>query len=250
MLSMFDMIITSLDNSKIVEVSKLSDKKYRKQTGKYVIEGVRLVEDAIKYGANIVAVYVKESVSDKFAYANQTVVSDKVFAKICDTVNNQGVLAVAEKKNNSLLPPIGNSLVLDCLQDPGNVGTLIRTAVACGFTDIYAVNTVDLYSPKVLRSAMSAHFCINLHECENVEQVYEQLQNVETVACDMNGDNIFEARFDGNVALVLGNEGNGLSEYAKKHCNLTVSLPMANNFESLNVAVAGSVIMYQIYSKK
>lgn len=244
------MVITSLDNSKIVEVYKLFDKKYRKQTGRYVIEGARLVDDAFKYGANIVAVYVRESVASKFNYANQVVVADKVFSKICDTVNNQGVLAVAEKKNSAVLQPIGDTLVLDSLQDPGNVGTLIRSAVACGFTDIYAVNTVDLYSPKVLRSAMSAHFCINLHECENISEAYEFLHNVDIFACDMNGVNVFETAFNGTVALVLGNEGNGLSEYARCNSDKIVSLPMENNFESLNVAVAGSVIMYQVYSKK
>lgn len=243
------MVITSLDNAKIVEVSKLFDKKNRKQSGRYVIEGVRLIDDAIKYGANIVSVFVKESVADKYDYADKVVVADRVFAKICDTVNNQGVVAVAEKSREDNLLPVGNVLVFDGLQDPGNVGTLLRTAVACGFTDVYAVNTVDMYSPKVLRSAMSAHYCIKLHECNSLEQVFEYLKELEIVACDMVGDNIFETQFCKNVALVLGNEGNGLSEYSRRNTMRTVSLPMANSFESLNVAVAGSVIMYQIYSK-
>ncbi len=243
------MVITSLDNAKIVEVSKLFDKKNRKQSGRYVIEGVRLIDDAIKYGANIVSVFVKESVADKYDYAGKVVVADRVFAKICDTVNNQGVVAVAEKSREDNLLPVGNVLVFDGLQDPGNVGTLLRTAVACGFTDVYAVNTVDMYSPKVLRSAMSAHYCIKLHECNSLEQVFEYLKELEIVACDMVGDNVFETQFCKNVALVLGNEGNGLSEYSRRNTMRTVSLPMANSFESLNVAVAGSVIMYQIYSK-
>ncbi len=158
-------------------------------------------------------------------------------------------MAVAEKSREDNLLPVGNVLVFDGLQDPGNVGTLLRTAVACGFTDVYAVNTVDMYSPKVLRSAMSAHYCIKLHECNSLEQVFEYLKELEIVACDMVGDNVFETQFCKNVALVLGNEGNGLSEYSRRNTMRTVSLPMANSFESLNVAVAGSVIMYQIYSK-
>ena len=145
------MVITSLDNAKIVEVSKLADKKYRKLTGQYVIEGARLVADALRHGATLDAVYVRESNSTDYNFNNQTIVSDRVFAKMCDTVNSQGVLAVVKKRENDLTKPNGNCLVLDGLQDPGNVGTLIRTAVACGFTDIYAVNSVDLYSPKVLR---------------------------------------------------------------------------------------------------
>lgn len=244
------MIITSLDNAKIVEVAKLSDKKHRKQSGKYVIEGVRLVNDAFKYGANVVSVFVKESVADSFGYENQIVVSDKVFAKMSDTVNAQGVLAVAQRKTIALRKPIGNCLILDQLQDPGNVGTLIRTAVACGFTDIYAVKSVDLFSPKVLRSAMSAHFCINLHESESMQNVFALLDDVEILAADMYGENVFSAKVSSQCALVVGNEGNGISDYVKTHVNKTLSLPMENSFESLNAAVAGSVIMYQIYSKQ
>ena len=248
------MIITSLDNAKIVEVAKLSDKKYRRLTHRYVIEGAKLVSDAAKHGANIVSLYVRESNVGDFDFDFlgqdiQTVVSDKVFAKMCDTVNSQGVLAVVQMNESQNVGPKGNCLVLDGLQDPGNVGTLIRTAVACGFTDIYAVNSVDLYSPKVIRSAMSAHFCIKLHEMDSIEQVFSLLKGVETVSAHMGGTSVFSARFGKRVALILGNEGNGLSDYSLAHATKTVALPMENGFESLNVAVAGSVIMYQIYSQ-
>lgn len=243
------MVITSHDNAKIAEIVKLSQKKYRRLTRRYVIEGARLVTDAIRHGANVVAVYVSESVASEYSFDNQTVVADRVFGKIADTVSTQGVLAVVEMSDDELLPPEGNCLVLDGLQDPGNVGTLIRTAAACGFTDVYAVSSVDLYSPKVLRSAMSAHFCVRLHELGDVEQAFTLLNGVEIVCADMGGSSVFEADFSAKTALVLGNEGNGLSQYSKTHATRTLALPMANGFESLNVAVAGSVIMYQIYAK-
>ena len=242
------MVITSLDNARIVEVAKLSDKKYRRLSGQYVIEGARLVSDALRHGATVTSVYVRESDATNYNFDNQVVVSDKVFAKMCDTVNSQGVLAVVRNRESELSKPKGNCLVLDGLQDPGNVGTLIRTAVACGFTDIYAVNSVDLYSPKVLRSAMSAHFCVKLHELESIEQIFDLLEGTQTVSAHMDGENVFSTRFGKRVALILGNEGNGLSDYSRKHAAKTVALPMENGFESLNVAVAGSVIMYQIYS--
>ncbi len=243
------MIITSIDNAKVADAVKLSDKKYRKATGRYIIEGARLVLDAVKYGADIKSVFVKESAADAFSFENTIIVSDRVFAKMCDTVNSQGILAVAQKKEDSGVAPAGNCIVLDGLQDPGNVGTLVRTAAACGFTDVYAVNCVDIYSPKVLRSAMSAHFCLNIHEINSIENAFDILNGIEIIACDMDGVNVFERKFEKQLALVLGNEGNGLSEYSKTHCNSTVSLPMANNFESLNVAVAGSVIMYRVFSQ-
>ncbi len=244
------MVITSLDNAKIAEVKRLYDKKYRRMCGRYIIEGIRLVNDAVKYGAKITSVFVKESIASNYNFDNQVIVSDKIFSKISDTVNGQGVLAVAEKFVSELKPPRSNALVLDCVQDPGNAGTLIRTAVACGFTDIYAVNSVDLYSPKVLRSAMSAHFCLNLYESGSLEETFEALRNSEIIACDLDGENVFKSSTSGKVALVLGNEGNGLSEYSKMNCHRAVTLPMAGKFESLNVAVAGSVIMYKIFSER
>ena len=243
------MIITSTDNAKVAEVTKLYDKKYRKAYGKYVIEGERLVNDAIKYGAQITSVFVRESTACKYNYLNQTVVADKVFAKMCDTVSSQGVLAVASKPIEKRSYNGGNCLILDGLQDPGNVGTLLRSAAACAFTDVYAVNCADVYSPKVLRSAMSAHFCLKLHESDNLAEVFASLDGLEIIACDMCGSNAFERKYDKKSALIVGNEGNGLSDYAKTHADCTVSLPMANGFESLNAAVAGIVIMYQVFSQ-
>ena len=243
------MVITSFDNAKVAEVIKLADKKYRKTLSRYVIEGARLVSDAVKYGAEIVSVFVAESVASIYDYENKIVVSDKVFAKMSDTVSSQGILAVVNKPQSEHILQRGNCLILDGLQDPGNVGTLMRTAVACNFSDIYAVNSVDMYSPKVLRSAMSAHFCLNLHETSSLADVFGSLCEYEIIACDMNGESAFKRAYTGNVALVLGNEGNGLSEYSKTHSDIVVSLPMANDFESLNVAVAGSVIMYQVFSQ-
>ncbi len=246
------MIITSAVNEKIAHAAKLLDKKYRKRYSQYLIEGARLLTDALVHGADVAEIFVKQSVADKFAFEGQIAVADGVFAKLSDTVNSQGVVAVVNCAPDALSAPQGNCLVLDGLQDPGNLGTLIRTAAACGFTDIYAVNCVDAYSPKVLRSAMSAHFCLNICQCNALAPVLDVLRRagVTVVAADMGGDNVFDCRFGTPVALVLGNEGNGLSDEARRGADLTVSLPMrSNGVESLNVSVAGSVIMYQIYSQ-
>ena len=237
-----------MDNVKVQEVAKLADKKYRKLSQSYVIEGERLVRDAILHGAKVLNIFIAESAKGKLDFADAIVVSDRVFSKMSTTVNSQGVLAVAQIPQAQLSAPKGNCLILDNLQDPGNIGTLIRTAVACGFTDIYAVNCADVYSPKVVRSAMSAHFCLNLHQTDDIKKVFEVASNCTILACDMGGKNIFDCKFDCNVALVLGNEGNGLSNFSRQNAHQTISLPMANNFESLNVSVAGSVIMYQIYA--
>ena len=242
-----DMIITSEHNEAVSEVKKLLDKKYRKLLGKYVIEGERLVADAIRYGADVQRIFIRAGSEDKFSFADATVVEGRVFDKMTDTVCSQGVLAVVRIKTPPLAPPQGNALVLDGLQDPGNVGTLIRTAAACGFTDVYAVNCADVYSPKTLRAAMSAHFCVNVYLSEDISAVLK-LQGGNLLAADMAGENVFCVDVRGRTTLVVGNEGNGLSAESRRAAKL-VSLPMRNGFESLNAAVAGSVIMYQINHK-
>lgn len=244
-------MITSADNSKLVACRKLADKKYRRISGDFVVEGERLVADAVRYGVVPKTVFVKESVADKFlgCYLDAVVVSDKAFATISDTVNSQGIVAVCHAEQSNLQSAHGNCLVLDGLQDPGNVGTLLRTAAATGFDCVYAANSVDLYSPKVLRSAMGAHFCLKLFQTESVAAVFDILEGSHDVVCaDMGGSNVFEERFDKPVALVVGNEGNGLSDLSRSRATKIVSLPMTNNFESLNAAVAGSVLMYQIFA--
>lgn len=243
------MVITSLDNAKLLATRKLADKKYRRQTGNFVAEGERLVADAVRYGADIETIFVKESLADKFlgTYPQATVVADKAFATISDTVNSQGIVAVCHVAQSELQPCMGNCLVLDGLQDPGNVGTLLRTAAATGFDCVYAANSVDLYSPKVLRSAMGAHFCLTTQQTDDLARLYDMLAPTHEIVCaDMGGNNVYEESFVKPVALVVGNEGNGLSELSRARAAKTVSLPMTNKFESLNAAVAGSVLMYHI----
>ena len=243
------MVITSFDNAKIQLAAKLLDKKFRKSEGKYLIEGERLVRDAILHGAKVESVFVRQSDADKYAFNDAIVVADKVFGKLTDTISPQGVIAVVCKEAERASTPVGNCLVLDGLQDPGNVGTLLRSAVACGFSDVFAVNSVDLYSPKVLRSAMSAHFCVELHESQSIEDVLQTLSATRQVfACDMGGENVFDVDFANPCAVVVGNEGNGISDYTKSHAKI-VALPMRGELESLNAAIAGSVVMYQIFSK-
>lgn len=242
------MVITSNTNNQITLLRKLqTDKKYRVAEGKYCIEGERLVKEAIKFGKQILAIYVAESVQDKFAFdANcpTVVVSDNVFASISQTVSTQGVVAVVALPTANLAAPKGKCLILENIQDPGNLGTLLRTAVATGYDDVYLCNSTDVYAPKVIRSAMSAHFALNLH-FGSVQQVFDVVSPVCQLVCaDMDGTNAFQFVASKPVALLLGNEGNGVSDFAKANCHNVVSLPMKNNLESLNVAVAGSVLMY------
>lgn len=243
------MVITSASNSKVLLVRKLQDKKYRNRFKQYCIEGVRLYQEALRFGKKPLEVFVKQSLSDKLNIDGATVVEDNVFDKMSDTVSSQGLIAVLPIEDNDTVAS-GNCLVLDSLQDPGNVGTLLRTACATGFDTVYLYRCVDVYSPKCVRSAMSAHFAINLVIVEDFDVLKQRISNCRVVCADMDGKDVSQFQYNEPIALVLGNEGNGIGDYFNEISDDVVSLSMKNNLESLNVAVAGSILMYILGGKQ
>ena len=180
------MVITSASNSKVLLVRKLQDKKYRNRFKQYCIEGVRLYQEALRFGKKPLEVFVKQSLSDKLNIDGATVVEDNIFDKMSDTVSSQGLIAVLPIEDNDTVAS-GNCLVLDSLQDPGNVGTLLRTACATGFDTVYLYRCVDVYSPKCVRSAMSAHFAINLVTLDDFDVLKQRISNCRVVCADMEG---------------------------------------------------------------
>ena len=243
------MVITSASNSKVLLVRKLQDKKYRNRFKQYCIEGVRLYQEALRFGKKPLEVFVKQSLSDKLNIDGATVVEDNVFDKMYDTVSSQGLIAVLPIEDNDTVAS-GNCLVLDSLQDPGNVGTLLRTACATGFDTVYLYRCVDVYSPKCVRSAMSAHFAINLVTVDDFDVLKQHISNCRVVCADMDGKDVSQFQYNEPIALVLGNEGNGIGDYFNEISDDVVSLSMKNNLESLNVAVAGSILMYILGGKQ
>lgn len=243
------MVITSASNSKVLLVRKLQDKKYRNRFKQYCIEGVRLYQEALRFGKKPLEVFVKQSLSDKLNIDGATVVEDNVFDKMSDTVSSQGLIAVLPIEDNDTVAS-GNCLVLDSLQDPGNVGTLLRTACATGFDTVYLYRCVDVYSPKCVRSAMSAHFAINLVIVDDFDVLKQRISNCRVVCADMDGKDVSQFQYNEPIALVLGNEGNGIGDYFNEISDDVVSLSMKNNLESLNVAVAGSILMYILGGKQ
>lgn len=243
------MVITSASNSKVLLVRKLQDKKYRNRFKQYCIEGVRLYQEALRFGKKPLEVFVKQSLSDKLNIDGATVVEDNIFDKMSDTVSSQGLIAVLPIEDNDTVAS-GNCLVLDSLQDPGNVGTLLRTACATGFDTVYLYRCVDVYSPKCVRSAMSAHFAINLVIVDDFDVLKQRISNCRVVCADMDGKDVSQFQYNEPIALVLGNEGNGIGDYFNEISDDVVSLSMKNNLESLNVAVAGSILMYILGGKQ
>lgn len=242
-------MITSSDNSLIKKISKLSDKKYRDEFDAFLIEGYRAVKDSVGQ-IEIEKILLSESAYKKYSSEfDCEVVSDKVFNKIAPTTQTQGVLCVAKRKIPS--QNFSNyAIFLDGIRDPGNLGTILRTAMACGFATVIVNDCVDVYNPKVVRSSMSAICKLNI--IEGNEDILSKLKELgfNLLCADMDGKSIFDLKncnvTRDKVCLIVGNEANGVSDIVKSKSDLVISVPMEEGMESLNVAIATAICMYQI----
>lgn len=240
------MIITSKSNPLIKTVASLSEKKYRKQYGLYLVEGIKPVRECISAGCEIDRIICTEQTASFFSSA--TVVSESVFKSISDEKTPQGVAAVVKMPDNKLKPPSGSCILLDCLQDPGNLGTVIRTANAAGYGEIYLINCTDAYSPKAVRASMSGIFFVDVYQGGRGE-ILGVLSGVPLICADMNGENIFGFSPPEKFCLCIGNEGGGISEEVKDRAAYTVKIPMRDTCESLNAAVSAGIAMYALKNK-
>ncbi len=239
-------MIVSRQNAFIKQIRSLSDKKYRDALNLYVAEGVKTVNEAIRSEQKIYAIVGTErglSQVDRNVFRTETV-SEDVFKSISGEISPQGVLAVIEKSENVFFAPDSSCLLLDGVSDPSNVGAIIRTAAACGYNRIYLADTADPYGPKAVRASMSGIFKVKLYRVGREEFV--KANALPIVIADMDGENVFETQTDGAVCIVVGNEGNGVSEFMKSHADKTVSIPMQNGMESLNASVSAGIIMYAL----
>jgi TrmH family RNA methyltransferase len=252
-------MITSPSNPQVKWIRLLvADRRERRRERLFVLEGVRLVADAIGSGARLeLALYDPEQLASTSAGAALlTVLRDRrgaqeatpaVIAAAADTVHPQGVVAVAGWPEQAP-ERAGVLLVLDALQDPGNVGTLLRSAEATGVAQVLCTHgTADLYSPKVVRAAMGAHFRLAMEQDLGWEQVAERLEVVDHVyAADAAARMpYFAADWRQPGGLIIGNETQGLSDAAQAVATKRISIPMLGRAESLNAAVAGSVILFE-----
>lgn len=237
------MIISSKDNALIKKVSSLSDKKYRKLYGQFIVESVKAVGECLKAKMDVEIIICTQDLA--LNYPNAQVVTDAVFSKISTEKSPQGVLAVVNIPKRELSAPKGDCLLLDRLQDPGNLGTIIRTANAAGYDDIYLVNCTDAYSPKAIRASMGGVFNVNLYE-GSLDQVLKVLDGVQILSADMDGENVFSFIPNDRYCLCIGNEGNGLSEELMTRSDNTVKIPMRGSCESLNAAISAAIAMYAL----
>lgn len=249
-------IIKSLQNEQIKSYSRLKEKKYRDETGLFLVEGEHLVRMAIEancLSTLLVAEEELENYLDIIDEEKTIVVSESIINKLSFTKTPQNIMGVA-KQNVFDKKECNRVLVLDTLQDPGNVGTLIRSALAFNYDKIYvSESTVDVYNEKVIRASQGAIFKISVVKKE-LNDIYRLLKKneFEILVTSLTNNSVYLEELDkkDKFAIVLGNEGNGVSEVSLKNATKVVKIRMSDKIDSLNVAVAGSIIMYNLTEGK
>lgn len=238
-------MIVSKQNAFIKQIRSLQDKKNRDQLGLYVAEGVKTVNEAISRGQDVVCVVGTEKGLSflKTTPEKTEIVSEDVFKSISTEVSPQGVLAVIKKPLFELSAPTKSCVLLDGVADPSNVGAIIRTAVASGYTEIFLTpDCADPYGPKAVRASMSGIFAVKTFFGDRVQLV--GIIDKPFIIADMQGENVFTFKPKDHFCLVIGNEGKGVSETIKNNAKYTVSIPMQNDMESLNAGVSAGILMY------
>ncbi|GAB4258057.1 TrmH family RNA methyltransferase [Thermincola ferriacetica] len=254
--------ITSAKNMRIMYLQSLLQKKYRDREGKFLVEGLRFVQEALQSGADIeeliLAAGVLEKnpsfqsiISDKIPI---TIIADQLFKKITDTETPQGIAALVRKKEFRAedLFVVANPflLIIDKVQDPGNLGTIIRTADAAGVTGVALVKgTADLYNPKTLRATMGSVFHVPIINFDSIEEACHlaKKHGLKLIVTDISKDSSSYLAVDYSepVALVVGNEASGASSFAIENSDYRVVIKMPGKAESLNVSVATGIILFE-----
>lgn len=257
--------ITSKDNELIKHIRKLKDKKYRDESNEYVVEGVKLVEEAVKENAKIKQIIVCEDTTRTYEIPTHIMleiakyecisVSDKIFNIITQVTNPQGIMAIIEKNAQNAKIDYTQDIivVLDDVQDPGNLGTILRTVDSIGLNQIIvSKGTADAFNSKVVRSTMGAIFRIKIIEVENLAQAIKEMRKHHfklMVTSLQTKNSIYDIDFYKKI-IVIGNEANGVPKEIQDMADEKAKIPMLGRTESLNASVAAGVVMYEYVRQK
>ena len=255
-------VITSAQNSRIKLVrSLLGRAKERREVNAFVVEGVRLVGEAINSDWTIRFALYEETLSERGRSqveglrsrgVDVEAVSGSLMKSLSETETPQGILAVLELTQLPMPNSPSFILIPDQIRDPGNLGTLLRSAAATGVQAVLLPpETTDAFSPKVVRSGMGAHFRLPIHSLtwEQIEQMSRSV-NLQMVLADMDGRSCWETDLRQPLALIVGGEAEGASSEARKLAEQQISIPMTGKMESLNAGVAGSVLMFEVVRQR
>ncbi|MBQ4069478.1 MAG: 23S rRNA (guanosine(2251)-2'-O)-methyltransferase RlmB [Lachnospiraceae bacterium] len=260
-------MITATSNSQIKNITQLMTKsKVRREQKAYIIEGIRMFLEVPK--ELLIKAYICENslaqsddrIKGRLKYVEYDVVSEKVFKSISGTVTPQGILAIVKMKEYSFEELIGTSdenalfMILEDIQDPGNLGTIMRSAEATGVKAlIMSKGTVDIYNPKVIRSTMGTIYRVPFIYVDNILEMTENMKQkgINIVAAHLKGDKWYdEISYKCKTAFIIGNEGNGISDELSDKADILMKIPMEGKVESLNASVAASVLMYEAYRQR
>lgn len=258
-------VISSKDNDFIKHIRKLKDKKYRDICNEFIVEGIKLIEEAIQEKAKIKKIIVCENTTKTYEISTQTrleiakyeciYVSEKIFNTITQVKNPQGIMAIIEKKANENEIDYKQDIivVLDGIQDPGNLGTILRTVDSIGLNQIIvSKETVDAYCPKVVRSTMGAIFRVKVIETENLVNTIKSIKKHHfklIVTSLQTKKSIYDINYNKKI-IVIGNEGNGVSNEIQEMSDEKVKIPMIGKTESLNASVATGIVLYEYVRQK
>lgn len=251
-------VIQSKDNALIKETKKLKEKRYRAHKNQFIIEGFRFVEEALKSDFNVSEVFLSEKALDRWHSFDMNkklqqktklhIVKESILKIVSNTETPQGVVAVVENNKKTAISSEGFYVLVDKLQDPGNMGTIIRSAHAAGAKGIILTKgTVDVFNDKTLRSTMGSIFNIPIIE-DNDLKVVNSLKEMGyklIVSSLEDSKNFYDIDLTENIIIAVGNEGTGISTEIYSKGNVKVKIPMPGNAESLNVAAAASIMMFE-----
>jgi RNA methyltransferase, TrmH family len=253
-------MITSSQNPKIKLVRALLEHtKERREAGAFVVEGVRLIEEAdvrdwkFRFGLYDSSLNPRGSSLVEHLLARGIEVeevSERLMKSLSDTETPQGILAVLELTQSRFPPFPDFVLIADRIRDPGNLGTLLRTAAATGVQAVFLPpETTDAFSPKVVRAGMGAHFRLPIQRMR-WEKIQREIKGLQVYLADMDGHTCWETDLREPLALIIGSEAEGASDEARELATQKISIPMSGDMESLNAGVAGSVLMFEVLRQR
>lgn len=258
-------VISSKDNDLIKHIRKLKDKKYRDENNEYLIEGVKLIEEAVKENAEIKKVIVCDDTTRTYEIPTNVMleiakyecvyVTEKIFNLITQVTNPQGIMAIVKKNvtNSEIDYSQHIIVVLDGVQDPGNLGTILRTVDSVGLSQIIvSKETADAFNPKVVRSTMGAIFRVKIIESEDLQETIKQMKKHHfklMVTSLQTNKSIYDMELNKRI-IVIGNEANGVSKMLQDMSDEKVKIPMLGKTESLNASVATGIILYEYVRQK
>lgn len=255
-------VIQSKENTLIKYVKKLREKKHRLENSAFLIEGFRFVEEALNSNYEVQNTFIDEEVMNKLPAgllegiknkSRVSIVKHSLFKELCNTENPQGIATIVIMKKYDRLSAEGFYVLADKVQDPGNMGTIIRTAHAAGAQGvIYTKGTVDIYNEKTLRSTMGSIFHIPVIEDDSLSITNSlKEKGFKVIVSTLDTDNnFFNVDLTGNLIISIGNEGNGISDEVMSMADIKLKLPMPGGAESLNVSVASGIMIYEIVRQK